>query len=83
MDRCLGKRFDYDERATDNALDQFLAEHVRRLNVRSGPGRIVKLVPSRPASYPDSSTRETLHWKLTVTKQFHLAADVGPGERVP
>jgi hypothetical protein len=43
----------------------------------------VKLVPSRPASYPDSSTRETLQWNLTVTKQFHLAADVGPGERVP
>ena len=29
VDRCLGKRFDYDERATDDALDQFLAEHVR------------------------------------------------------
>lgn len=70
----LGRANDYDEAATDSQLNQFMEEQLRLLNVRSGGGRIVKLVPGgRVPAFPDSPFRNVPQWKLTIVKRFSPA----------
>lgn len=75
-----GKRNDYSERATDAKLHEIMASHVRRLNVRHGPERIVKvLARGRISAFPDSPLRGIPQWKLRSRKSFTRYADVAPG----
>jgi hypothetical protein len=75
-----GKRSGYDESATDARLREIMAGHVRRLNVRHGPERIVKVLARGPVSaFPDSPLRGIPQWKLRVRKSFTRLAEVGPG----
>lgn len=68
---ALGKLNNYDERATDAAITRMLTVELGKLNVRSGPGRIVKVEPrQRPAGYPDSPYRDIPQWELKVLKDF-------------
>jgi hypothetical protein len=76
----LGKRNNYQEVATDKAIRQIMTSHVRRLNVRHGSERVVKVIPKGPVSaFPDSPMRGIPQWKLRVPKSFIWIADVGPG----
>lgn len=69
----LGKKHGYDDAVVDRALAAFKAAHAEKLNVRSGPQRIVKIVPNlRGAEYPDSSYRDIPQWELTVQKAFRF-----------
>ena len=80
----IGKRNDYDERTTDAQLDDFMSEHSRRLNVRTGWAQIVKVVPKvRPSAFPDSEARNVPQWTLRKdrAKAFTLLADVKAGGR--
>jgi hypothetical protein len=68
---ALGKLNNYDERATDMAIERILRAELVKLNVRSGPGRIVKVVPKqRPGGYPDSDFHDIPQWELKVEKPF-------------
>ncbi len=65
------RQSNWDAAAADREDDRFMAEQLRRLNVRHGPERIVKLVPKvRVSSFPDSPYRGVRQWKLTVEKPF-------------
>lgn len=78
----LGKLNAYDEAATDAKILDLMRLQRRRLNVRSGPERIVKVLSKVDVkSYPDSPHRNVPQWKLRVRKAFTLLADVAPGER--
>lgn len=69
----LGKSNSWDEAATDRQLERFMQEQQRRLNVRSGPDRIVKVRPKGlVANFPDSPFRNVPQWRLTVAKTFRL-----------
>jgi hypothetical protein len=75
-----GKRNQYSEPATDVKLQEILASHARRLNVRYGPERIAKvLAKTRIAAFPDSPLRGIPQWKLRFCKSFTLYADVASG----
>jgi len=78
----LGKRNSYSETKTDAKILEFMQLQARRLNVRIGAGRIVKVVPKADALlFPDSPHRNVPQWKLRVDKAFVRLADVGPGGR--
>jgi hypothetical protein len=78
-----GKQTSYDESATDAKLREITASHVNRLNVRHGPDRIVKVVPTRSvSSFPDSPLHGIPQWKLRVRKAFTRLAEVPAGERL-
>lgn len=67
----LGKQLDYNEAAVDAELAAFQAAQVGKLNVRAGPGRIVKVVPNnKPIAYPDAFSRSSPQWRLTSRKKF-------------
>ena len=69
----LGKVHGYDEAATDRKIQQFMEQQRIALNTRSGPGRIVKVIPKHgPAGFPDSLLRNVPQWELTVYKSFLL-----------
>lgn len=79
-----GKHHSYDEAATDAKLREILSGHVRRLNIRHGPDRIVKVVAKNPiAAFPDSPLRGVPQWKLRSRKVFTRLADVGPLGQLP
>lgn len=76
----LGKRLGYDEQAADATLREFMTRQVQRLNVRSGPERIVKVVPAGPiGAFPDSPLPGVPQWRLLFKKRFRVYAEVGPG----
>jgi hypothetical protein len=59
----------------DKEFDMFMGAEMAKLNVRSGPERIVK-VRRNPAlgnpEFPDSKFRDIPQWKLTIKKNFRL-----------
>lgn len=70
---ALYKRHGYNERAASQEMDSIMSRELVKLNVRSGPNRIVKLRPnSHPSSYPESEFRSIPQWRLTVQKEFVL-----------
>ncbi|HEU0045209.1 hypothetical protein [Sphingomonas sp.] len=85
----LGKRFGYQEAVVDAELDRFLASHASKLNVRSGPARIVKILPVTRHDpnmfwldqYPNAQVRGTPQWTLhrDRPKLFQKIATVPPG----
>jgi hypothetical protein len=78
----FGKLNNYDEAATDAKLLELMQLQVKRLNVRSGPKRIVKVLPKGPvSSFPDSPFRNVPQWQLKVPKAFTFLADVPPTTR--
>jgi hypothetical protein len=67
----LGKQRGYEEVVVDRELAAFQLAQLKRLNVRSGPDRIVKVVPNGKAnSYPNSEFRNIPQWRLKSDKQF-------------
>src|SRR5688500_16331027 len=51
----LGKQLGYDEAVVDRELAAFQVAQLNKLNVRSGPNRIVKILPNAKSnSFPDS-----------------------------
>ena len=67
----LGKQNNWSEAKTDRQLAVFLDQHRRRLNVRDGEDRIVKVYPlGRVGSYPDSEDRNIPQWSLLFPKEF-------------
>jgi hypothetical protein len=78
----LGKLNSYNEAVTDGKIVDIMQGQVQRLNVRSGPERIVKVVPKgRVSSFPDSPHRNVPQWELRFPKSFTQVADVGPDDR--
>lgn len=74
---AYGKRHGYDERATDRALAEMMARELAKLNVRTGPDRIVKLAPNAaPTAFPESELRDVPQWRLMVLKPFRLLTSV-------
>ena len=70
---ALGKLHNYDEQGTDAAIEKILRGELAKLNIRTGPNRIVKVRPTeRPNGYPDSPFRNIPQWELTVLKPFLL-----------
>jgi len=68
---ALGKLNNYDERATDAAIFRIMSAEMAKLNVRSGPGRIVRVEPrQRQPGFPDSPFRSIPQWELKVLKKF-------------
>lgn len=69
------QKHDYYAPKADKDFDIFLAGEMAKLNVRSGPERIVKVrrnpAPGNP-EFPDSKFRDIPQWKLTVEKTFQL-----------
>ena len=69
------QKHDYHAPKADKDFDIFMAGEMARLNVRSGPERIVKIkrnpAPGNP-EFPDSKFRDIPQWKLTVGKTFQL-----------
>jgi len=73
----LGKRLNYDDAVVDREVAAFQVAQVRKLNVRSGPGRIVKILPNaRPGSYPDSTFSDIPQWRLIHKKLFVFSGAV-------
>jgi hypothetical protein len=67
----FGKQHRYDEAAVDRRLAAFHAAQLEKLNVRSGPDRIVKIVSNvKASSYPDSGTPDVPQWELKSMKRF-------------
>ena len=67
----LGKKMGYDETGVDRELAAFQVAQVNKLNVRSGPKRIVKILPNaKPSSFPDSGFRNIPQWRLIHKKLF-------------
>jgi hypothetical protein len=67
----LGKTNEYNEVVVDKKLEQFHASQVNRLNVRSGPERIIKIVPYIISKvFPDSPFGNIPQWRLTKEKTF-------------
>ncbi len=67
----LGKNLGYDEGLVDRELASFQVAQVNKLNIRSGPGRIVKILPTAQSrSFPDSPVRNIPQWRLTNKKLF-------------
>jgi hypothetical protein len=78
-----GKVHNYNEPATDAKLGEIMAPHIRRLNARAGPERVVKVLPKGPISaFPDSPLRGVPQWKLRFPKSFDRLADISPGGMV-
>jgi hypothetical protein len=78
----LGKLNAYDETATDAQILGLMQLQVQRLNVRTGPERIVKVVSKGNIStFPDSPHRNVPQWKLRVRKAFTRLAEVATGQR--
>jgi hypothetical protein len=70
---ALGKQNNYNEKLTDAAIERILGAELQKLNVRSGPGAIVKLRPKNmPSGFPDSPYRNIPQWELKVSKSFKL-----------
>ncbi len=65
----------------DRKLNELKDEQARRLNVRIGPGRIMKVCPNRAhgRSFPDSRQRGIPQWELCVLKAFVRVAEVPAG----
>ena len=77
----LGKQHAYNEKTTDRAIAGIMQLQLARLNVRSGPERIVKvLAATRILDFPDSPYRNISQWKLKVPKSFVRLAHVGAGQ---
>lgn len=75
----LAKSNGWNEAAADAQLKRFMEEHCVRLNVRTGPERIVKVDPLVKVqqgfdSYPDSPYLDIPQWRLKVAKTFSLIA---------
>jgi hypothetical protein len=78
----LGKLHSYNEASTDRKIRELMEVQLKRLNVRVGPQRIIKVLSKgRVATFPDSPHRNVPQWKLVVPKLFTRVADVGPGQR--
>jgi hypothetical protein len=75
----LWKRSGWDEKVSEVELRRFMEDQQRRLNVRVGSERIVKIVPRRRGTFPDSDVRNIPQWKLAVSKIFRCIAVVAPG----
>jgi len=85
----LGKRLHYNERAVDAELALFQRQEAAKLNVRTGPNRIVKLRPvvpddrsiARHIQYPNALLRGVPQWKILKRhpKLFRKLADVPAG----
>ena len=72
----LGKKYGYDEKVVDRRIQDFRAAQLKRLNVRSGPNRVVKIIPNDPGtSFPDSPFEGIPQWNLTREKQFTFIGD--------
>ena len=70
---ALGKQYNYNERLTDLAIERILSAELVKLNVRAGPGTIVKVRPKNsPSDFPDSPYRNIPQWELKVYKSFIL-----------
>jgi len=81
----LGKIHNYDEAATDRAIDDIMRVQVAKLNVRIGDARIIKVISKSSVSgFPASPFRRVPQWNLKVLKPFDRIRDVGsaPGARV-
>jgi hypothetical protein len=81
----LGRRHGYNEGETDANVRHLMATHVKRLNVRDGPERIVKVVAKQLSfafadSFPDSPLRGVPQWKLRTCKSFLRLAEVAAGQ---
>ena len=59
----------------DLEIDKLREKDLLALNLRTGPGKIVKVRPLTklgPDDYPDSIVGNIPQWELTVPKQFSL-----------
>ena len=78
----FGKHTNYDEPATDALLQRVMENQRRRLNIRDGADRIIKVIPKgRISSFPDASLRNLPQWELKAgsPKKFRCIGDVDPG----
>jgi hypothetical protein len=81
-----GKQSSYNENASDAELNRLQLIETEKLNVKTGSGKIVKLVPNTPhdpdrklpwyIQYPDSKIAGTPQWKLIKKKKFVKIASV-------
>jgi hypothetical protein len=72
---ALGRKLNYDEKAVDLEIDKLCQKDLLELNIRTGPGKIVKVRPLKKLGsndYPDSILGNIPQWELTVPKQFSL-----------
>lgn len=70
---ALGKQHNDNEQATDQAIERILHVELEKLNVRTGPRMIVKVVPrQRLGDYPNSPYRNIPQWELKVLRPFRL-----------
>lgn len=86
----IGRRFGYDEAKVDAWLEDFLREQARKLNVRTGRQRIVKIVSEIAHDtgrfwldqYPNAGVRNVPQWTIVKNrkKSFKLVATIGPTE---
>ncbi len=69
---ALGRKLNYDEKAVDSEIAKIMERRLAELNVRSGPKKIVKVVPleKEPDGYPDAESGNIPQWELIVDKQF-------------
>ena len=79
----LGKLLNYNEGKVDLALARVMTAAQKRLNVRVGARRIVKLIARHPLpDFPDSPHDNIPQWELIKPKPFVLIAAVpGPDLR--
>lgn len=72
----FGKQTGWSERASDRKLAYFMEVQRRRLNVRHGAERIVKVRPfGVTLAFPDSPWTGVPQWRLRVPKLFTLVRE--------
>jgi hypothetical protein len=78
----LYKQSGFHGEKSDRQFDASMEQERARLNVRSGPDRIVKVIPVFSGDkYPDSRHKNIPQWRLLKPKRFTLLAKVAEGRR--
>ena len=74
----------YNEAKAESMFIQFRKEQLAHLNIRSGPRRIVKVIPKvkkDTGAFPDSKVKNIPQWRLKKEKKFVLIEVVEPDGR--
>jgi len=74
---ALGRKFNYDEKTVDTAIDEIMQRSLAELNQRTGPCRIVKVCPADrnvKRSFPNARSGNVPQWQIKrgFKKQFTL-----------
>ena len=85
----LGRRHNYNEQRVDAELKAKSSIEAAKLNVRTGPRRIIKIKPITPHNfdptihwlnqYPNARSGHIPQWTLIREKAFRLLASIPPG----